>query len=275
MSMSTERFDPHYLKYLAELGSTNLHAAAAAATEKLRSALALAPGMRVLEIGCGTGSTILKFALGSGAVIDGVDVLEEMLRVASVRLRVAGLQNQLVQADVTRGLPFRDESYDAVFTESVLGIHSPAGADAFLREVCRVLKAGGRFAANEGVWKAGTPAKTVAAINQACVEDFGFSLASSAGWSQEDWTLCFNRCGFDVVGTEAIDLHASAGGPPSLIGYASRLVTLSFRLKAIFTPRMLGLQRHYRRLLEKHRDDHRHIEAKLFVARKIGPSRNT
>lgn len=261
-------FDPHYLRYLAELGSTNLHAAAAVATERLRSALALEPGKHVLEIGCGTGGTILKFASESQAVMDGVDVLEEMLRVARVRLRVAGLRTRLVRADAALGLPFRDESYDAVFTESVLGIHPPASADAFLREVCRVLRVGGRFVANEGVWKAGTPVETVSAINQACLKDFGFSMASSAGWSKEDWTECMKRVGFTVIGAEAIDVHDSSRVTPSFVGNFSRAVTLAFRLKASLNPRIRGLRRHYQKLLEKHRDDQRHIEASLFVATK-------
>ena len=73
MSRILDGFDPHYLKYLAELGSTNLHAAAAVATEQLQSALDLAPGKRVLEIGCGTGNTILKFASESQVTVDGLN----------------------------------------------------------------------------------------------------------------------------------------------------------------------------------------------------------
>jgi SAM-dependent methyltransferase len=261
-------FDPHYLRYLGELGSTNLHAAAAVATERLQSALSLEPGKRVLEIGCGTGSTLLKCASESHVTVDGVDVLEEMLRVARVRLRIAGLQNRLVRADATLGLPFRDECYDAVFTESVLGMHSPASADVFLREAWRVLKAGGRFVANEGVWKAGTPAETVSAINQACKQDFGFSMASNAGWSKEDWMVCMSSAGFTLISAEAIDVHVSGRAAASFIGYFSRAVTLAFRLKASLSPRMRELRRDYERLLEKHRDDQHHIEASLFVATK-------
>jgi len=81
-------FDPHYLKYLAELGSTNLHASAAVATERLRSALILEPGHHVLEVGCGTGGTMLKFASESQVQVDGVDILEEMLRVARCRFEM-------------------------------------------------------------------------------------------------------------------------------------------------------------------------------------------
>jgi len=269
MSMSVSRlstFDPHYLKYLAELGSTNLHASAAVATERLRSALILEPGHHVLEVGCGTGGTMLKFASESQVQVDGVDILEEMLRVARLRLRVAGLHNPLVRADATLALPFRNETYDAVFTESVLGIQPPANADASLSEVWRVLKTGGRFVANEGVWKTGTPLDTVEAINRACIHDFGFSCASCAGWSKEDWILCMKRAGFTVIHAESLDLHASARMDSSIRGHVSRLVTLGFRLKASLNPRLIGLRRRYHKLLEKHRDDHHCIEANLFVA---------
>ena len=259
-------FDPHYLRYLGDLGATNLHAAAAVATERLRSALALEPGKRVLDVGCGTGSTILKFASQLSIHVDGVDFLEEMLRVARVRLRVAGLRNGLVQADATLALPFRNETYDAVFTESVLGIQPPESAATFLNEVWRVLKVGGRFAANEGVWKTGTSQHIIAAINEACMKDFGFSVASCAGWSKDDWILCMRRAGFTVVGTESLNLHAPATVDHSMIAHFSRLVTLAFRLRAMLNPRLFGLRRHYQQLLEKHRDDHHHIEANLFVA---------
>jgi len=261
-------FDPHYLKYLADIGSTNLHAAAAVGTERLRSALKLQQGQRLLEIGCGTGSTMVKFALESAVNVDGVDVLEQMLRVARLRLRLSRLKNPLVRADATVGLPFRDETYDAVFSESVLGIQPTASADTFLHEVSRVLKVGGRFVANEGVWKVGTLKETVAAINQSCIEDFGFAFASSAGWSTEDWAVRMSRAGLTVVRIEELDLHASGEVPRSSTGYFSRLATVAFRVKATLNPRMLGRRHHYQKLLEKHREDHRHIEAKLFVATK-------
>ena len=259
-------FNPHYLKYLALTGSTNLHAAAAAGTEKLRSALALQPGNRVLEIGCGTGATMLKFASESKVQVDGVDILQEMLEVARVRLRAAGLGNALVHADATVALPFRNEAYDSVFTESVLGIHSPESAESFLREVWRVLKVGGRFVANEGVWKAGTAPEIVAEIDQACREDFGFSFASCAGWSKDDWRLCMKRAGFTDVRTQVLDLHDSASIAASRNHRVSQFVTLAFRLKAFLNHRLDGHHRQYQKLLDRHRNDHKHIEAHLFEA---------
>jgi SAM-dependent methyltransferase len=112
--------------------------------------LTLAPGERVLELGCGTGVFLpaLANAVGSTGQVVGLDhnpgFLEEARqRVAATR---ASLVVTLEAADAMR-LPYPPASFDAVHVERVLmHLEDP---DAALREVCRVLKPGGRFVAAE------------------------------------------------------------------------------------------------------------------------------
>jgi SAM-dependent methyltransferase len=102
----------------------------------LRRALAGAPGRRLADVGGGTGNYSLALA-GEGWRPLVVDRSPQMLARASDK----GLE--AVRADAT-GLPFADESFDAVMLVSMLHhVDSPAQA---LAEAKRVLCPGGRLA---------------------------------------------------------------------------------------------------------------------------------
>src|SRR5207249_7452994 len=133
--------------------------------------LDLRSGLRVLDVGCGTGETIVRLARYQQARLDGVDVLADMLRVARLRLRLVGLRGRTRLYRVIPGerFPFPDATYDRIYTESVLGIQDEAGAAAMLGEIFRVLKPGGRYVANEAIWRTGVPAERVASVNAACL----------------------------------------------------------------------------------------------------------
>ena len=95
-----------------------------------------APGMSILEVGCG-GGTALRLAADRGADVTAIDAAEVFVELA--RRRVPG-------ADVRVGdlqfLPYDDETFDAV-----VGFNSlqyAADPEEALREAHRVLRPGGR-----------------------------------------------------------------------------------------------------------------------------------
>ena len=103
----------------------------------------IAPGAKVLELGCGTGG----MWQGRQALIDGFDELmltdfsEGMLQDAQRNLQgMRGIQFRL--ADI-QNLPFADDSYDFVIANMML-YHVPDRPKA-IAEVRRVLKPGGTF----------------------------------------------------------------------------------------------------------------------------------
>lgn len=100
-----------------------------------------APGLRALELGCGSG-VFLERAATSRARIVAIDLSLEML--AQVREKLSKTTSdrpRLLCADAQR-LPFRDESFDVVFGSSVLHhLDLPTA----LREVHRVLRRGGHI----------------------------------------------------------------------------------------------------------------------------------
>jgi SAM-dependent methyltransferase len=98
------------------------------------------PGEYVLDLGCGDGQLTRRIA-DSGAHVLGVDASAEMVAAARER----GIEAELAKAEE---LPFRDATFDAVFSNAAL--HWVRGQDEMMREVRRVLRHDGRFVAEMG-----------------------------------------------------------------------------------------------------------------------------
>jgi SAM-dependent methyltransferase len=108
------------------------------ARQEILAALALEPGDRLLEIGCG-GGLLLRDALACGAAATGIDHSPEMVELA--RERAPGAEVLLAAAEE---LPFADDSFTAV-AMSVVFMFLPDPV-AVLRRCHEVLVAGGRLA---------------------------------------------------------------------------------------------------------------------------------
>ena len=93
----------------------------------------------VLEIGCGAGVDLVRFAR-SGARIIGVDLSVHSLRLASRWLSLNGLPATVLQSDAET-LPFKENSFDLIYSWGVLH-HTPDTSRA-IREAIRVCKPGG------------------------------------------------------------------------------------------------------------------------------------
>ena len=105
-------------------------------------------GMRVLDVGCGTGVVTRDIAarVGFRGAAVGVDPSRALLGVARRRARADGARGRLTfRAGDGLALPFPRASFDAALAVTVL-LHVPAG-DEILREMIRVTRSGGRVAA--------------------------------------------------------------------------------------------------------------------------------
>jgi SAM-dependent methyltransferase len=102
--------------------------------------------VRVLEVGCGTGSN-LWFAAREGFQVAGVDASASAIDAARARFQEEGLQGDLQVADFV-ALPFPDASADLALDRGALTCSGREAARRAIAEVRRVLKTGGRFLFN-------------------------------------------------------------------------------------------------------------------------------
>lgn len=110
-------------------------------------ALELQPGESVLEIGFGTGNSLLDFAerVGPDGMVYGIDISPRMRAVAENKLRSMNLlERASLKISDARQLPYDDHTFDAVFMSFTLELFPQADIPLVLEEIRRVLKPGGR-----------------------------------------------------------------------------------------------------------------------------------
>jgi SAM-dependent methyltransferase len=105
-------------------------------------------GKRVVDFGCGSGANTALLA-GRGGHVWGIDISEDLLRLAKRRLAVSGREGGATFiAGSAHDMPFPDESIDVLFGIAIL---HHLDLDLVAREVRRVLKPGGRAIFQEPV----------------------------------------------------------------------------------------------------------------------------
>lgn len=130
--------------------------------------LALGPGERILDLGCGDGA-LTEQLVAAGADVLGVDASEDLIGSARAR----GLDVQLVDG---HELPFNNE-FDAVFSNAAL--HWMTEPERVLTGVVRALRAGGRFVGEFGGH--GNVAAIVTAMRATAVHHGG-NVALAGPW---------------------------------------------------------------------------------------------
>ena len=97
-------------------------------------------GRPVLEVGCGAGVDLARFAKG-GAVVTGVDLTESAITLAKANFAQQELSGRFEVADGEQ-LPFPDNSFDLVFAHGV--VQYTAHPERLVDECRRVLRPGGQ-----------------------------------------------------------------------------------------------------------------------------------
>ena len=131
--------------------------------EELVATLAIAPGMEMLDLGCGDGTTALPAAT-LGANVLGIDIAANLVAAGQARAAAAGLGNlRFQQGDASDLAGIPDARFDLVVT-CFGAMFAPRPLDV-AREMVRVTRPGGRIVM--GNWIPGDPT-LVAQILKIC-----------------------------------------------------------------------------------------------------------
>jgi hypothetical protein len=198
-------YEQEWVRLLAE---NAFHPGGPDMSRRTAEAMRLTRGARVLDLGCGVGSTARLLAAEMGLEVVGIDASRANVTRAGKEAGDAPIA--FVQADAHR-LPFADGSFDGALGECVLSLF--ADQDAVLGEIRRVLRPGGRL----GI--------TDMSVNASLPKDF---CDAAAGWAclagalnRESYQRLFERSGFDVIGIED-----ETGALDALIGRLKRKLVL-------------------------------------------------
>lgn len=263
-----------YLDYLAQQGRSFVHPGGRVGTDVLIEAMRPRRGQKILEVGCGTGATLVRLASASDAEVSGVDVSERMLTMATRRMAALGLTERVGLSRLSQhgAFPFPDGAFDTIYCESVLAILGSSELSRTLLQVYRCLKPGGRFLANEAIWKPDATAHRIDQINQAVCAAFSLIQSSAETRYLEEWLSRFGAAGFAIESSALLtDLEPPAtpqSPETAAINRRSDAFTRRMRIRSYLNPRKpfqaISVAMTHRRL----RGSGRWLEPRLFVLRK-------
>jgi SAM-dependent methyltransferase len=178
--------------------------------------LGIQPGLKVLDLGCGDGTTALP-AAEIGADVLGIDIAANLVAAGNARAKAAGLDNlRFQQGDACDLKGVADESFDLVV--SVFGaMFAPRPFDV-AREILRVSRPGGRIVM--GNWIAGDPTLVaqILRISSAYTPPPPAGFISPLLWGDEEQV----RARFAVfgvrpenIGFERVSWHFRHDGQPT------------------------------------------------------------
>ncbi len=212
MESSEQFFD-----FAAEVGFTK-HIGGGDATKEMIQLCQIGEGSYVLDVGCGAGVTPAFIAKTHGCRVVGVDILEGMVQKSTERAEREGITD-LVEFRVAdaQDLPFEDNLFDAVITESVTAF--PEDKQKAVSEYARVTKPGGYVGLNESTWlKVPPPPEMVAWVSQ----DVGATVKPLAS---DEWRGLLEGAGLEeiFVSIRPVDVRNEARGMMGRYGCAGML----------------------------------------------------
>ena len=205
--------EQHFFDFAAEVGLTK-HMGGLEATEELIELCHIGEGSHVLDVGCGAGQTPCYIAKRYGCRVVGVDISERMIERSRERAKREGVADKVeFRVADAQDLPFEDDVFDAVITESVTAFTEDK--QRAVKEYARVTKTGGYIGLNESTWlKVPPPPEMVAWASQ----DLG---AHVKPLTSDDWAGLLEGAGLTIktVNVREVRVREEARGLVRRYGY--------------------------------------------------------
>jgi cyclopropane-fatty-acyl-phospholipid synthase len=130
-------------------GATTLESAQEAKHELVCTKLGLAPGERVLDVGCGWGSFAIHAASRHGVEVVGITLSERQAALARERAKAAGLADR-IDIRVADYRALRNQPFDAIASIGMVEHVGNNQIDVYAERLAGLLKPGGRLL-NHGI----------------------------------------------------------------------------------------------------------------------------
>jgi cyclopropane-fatty-acyl-phospholipid synthase len=130
-------------------GARTLEQAQAAKLDLVATKLALAPGQRVLDVGCGWGAFAIHAATHYDVGVTGITLSGEQAKLARERVAAAGLSER-VEIRVADYRELREEPFDAIASIGMVEHVGASQIDRYARTLAGLLRPGGALL-NHGI----------------------------------------------------------------------------------------------------------------------------
>lgn len=188
-----------YLDSLAVLGVGGAHPGGLKLTKELLAEETLDQSARILDAGCGTGQTAAYIAKEYGCHIAALDNNEIMVEKANDRFAEEALALK-AEVGTVEALPFTDQTFDLVLSESVMMFTDAAKS---ISELKRVLMPGGKLLAIEMAAEKEMRDKELEPLKE---------LYNGAHFrTEEEWKQVFKHAGFETVKIKKPEVHFDPG----------------------------------------------------------------
>lgn len=187
-----------YFKFQSELGITN-HLGGLQATRRLAELCNISPSKKILNVGCGVGSSSCYIADKYGCEVMGVDIYKPMIEKAIEKTKKRKLSHiaKFQVADATN-LPFPNNAFDIVISESVNSFIEDNKRAIY--EYKRVCKPNGYVGLNEVTWNKPNPPHELQNY-------LSYSTGIKRILTCSGWTKLLKECGFKEVESECYHLN--------------------------------------------------------------------
>ena len=183
------------LTFFNTINKEYIHPKGKKATQVLLNELIPVENEKILEIGFGTGSSLIHtFSHSESIKLYGVEKSKLMLKKATSRIKFCGLKDKIILSlleEETQNIPFPSNFFDKIYIESVLGIQEGDYLEKMIREIGRVLKTGGVLCINELLWSTKVPVEKIQATNKFVLKNFGIIQANEKYPYFKDWEKLF------------------------------------------------------------------------------------
>ena len=258
------------LNYYSKTHAQYIHAKGAIGTSVLIQLLNCQPNEEILEIGFGTGTTLVQiYSNNKKTKFYGLEQSPLMYKKAKARLNfcLIGDSIKLSLMPEKGKIPFSTDSFDKIFLESVLGIQTGDELRHLLSEIGRVLKPKGILVMNETIWLNSTNMDEILNVNDFCKRSFGVIQCNSEYPYVQSWIDLLTRLNFKY--DSIIKLDEVKNSVRSGFRFPYRLLSQAYsaigKIKSILIPSMIKEKKNYYQKMKQINPDNKSLMEGVII----------